>query len=147
MSNLIKIYLKERGNMATSLKKGKQFKLGDLNLDLRLTGKSVVSIEKRLGKSIMNLFIDGRGGDRMPPVNEVLIILQGANQTHGVSDKDIITNFDKYFDNGGDTLSLFNVVMELLEESGFFGKKDKDTKTNSESETLDATTTEEETTL
>lgn len=95
----------------------------------------------------MNLFIDGRGGDRMPPVNEVLIILQGANQTHGVSDKDIITNFDKYFDNGGDTLSLFNVVMELLEESGFFGKKDKDTKTNSESETLDATTTEEETTL
>lgn len=133
--------------MATALKKGKQFKLGDLNLDLRLTGKSVVSIEKRLGKSIMNLFIDGRGGDRMPPVNEVLIILQGANQTHGVSDKDIIINFDKYFDNGGDTLSLFNVVMELLEESGFFGKKDKDTKTNSESETLDATTTEEETTL
>ena len=59
----------------------------------------------------------------MPPVNEVLIILQGANQTHGVSDKDIITNFDKYFDNGGDTLSLFNVVMELLEESGFFVKK------------------------
>ena len=65
-----------------------------------------------------------------------MIVLQGANKTHGVSDQDIIEAFESYIENGGTTVDLFSNVSDLLQESGFFGKQDKkaDTKTTSKSE-------------
>lgn len=41
---------------------GKQFNLGGLMLDLRLNGKAILNIEKRLGTSIMSLYMGGNGG-------------------------------------------------------------------------------------
>ncbi|MBB1099966.1 hypothetical protein H5R88_07630 [Limosilactobacillus sp. WF-MT5-A] len=126
--------------MATTAKKAtKTMQLGDLELELKLGGREVFKIERRLGKSMMSLFMDSRGGQKLPPVNEILIVLQGANQKHGVTDKRLVAAFEKYLDEGNTTMDLFNDLMDLFEESGFFGKKKKGSKTATESEvTLDA---------
>ncbi|WP_225417199.1 DUF6096 family protein, partial [Limosilactobacillus reuteri] len=89
--------------------------------------------------SMLSLFMDSQGGNKLPPVNEILIVLQGANQNHGVTDKRVLNAFEKYLDDGNTTMDLFNALMELFEASGFFGKKKKSSKTNSESDevTLD----------
>ena len=134
--------------MATTIKKAtKTVQLGDLELDLKLGGREIFKIERRLGKSMLSLFMDSQGGNKLPPVNEILIVLQGANQSHGVTDKRVIEAFEQYLDDGHTTMDLFNELMELFDESGFFGKKNKKgTKTNTESEevTLDSVETTED---
>lgn len=133
--------------MATTIKKAtKTVQLGDLELDLKLGGREIFKIERRLGKSMLSLFMDSQGGNKLPPVNEILIVLQGANQNHGVTDKRVIEAFEQYLDDGHTTMDLFNELMELFDESGFFGKKKKkSTKTNTESEvTLDSVETTED---
>lgn len=123
---------------------GKQFNLGGLMLDLRLNGKAILNIEKRLGTSIMSLYMGGNGGVVLPATNKLLIVLQGANQTHGITDKDMIGGFEKYLEAGNTPMDLNNVIQELLDEAGFFGKKKDDTKTDGESAemTLDGEPTE-----
>ena len=133
--------------MVTTIKKAtKTVQLGDLELDLKLGGREIFKIERRLGKSMLSLFMDSQGGNKLPPVNEILIVLQGANQSHGVTDKRVIEAFEQYLDDGHTTMDLFNELMELFDESGFFGKKKKKgTKTNTESEvTLDSVETTED---
>lgn len=134
--------------MATTIKKAtKTVQLGDLELDLKLGGREIFKIERRLGKSMLSLFMDSQGGNKLPPVNEILIVLQGANQNHGVTDKRVIETFEQYLVDGHTTMDLFNELMELFDESGFFGKKKKKgTKTNTESEevTLDSVETTED---
>ena len=133
--------------MATTIKKAtKTVQLGDLELDLKLGGREIFKIERRLGKSMLSLFMDSQGGNKLPPVNEILIVLQGANQSHGVTDKRVIEAFEQYLDDGHTTMDLFTELMELFDESGFFGKKKKKgTKTNTESEvTLDSVETTED---
>lgn len=116
-------------------KQGKTIQLGKLTLDCKLDGKAILAIEKRLKKSILSLFMDANGNAQLPPANELLIVLQGANKTHGVSDQDIIEAFESYIENGGTTVDLFSSVSDLLQESGFFGKQAKaNTKTTSKSE-------------
>ena len=76
----------------------------------------------------------------------MLIVLQGANQTHGVTDNDIFSAFEKYFDEGHTPMDLFTVLTDLFQESGFFGKTTSASKTNTESEvTLDSEPTTETT--
>lgn len=119
-------------------KQGKTIQLGKLTLDCKLDGKAILTIEKRLKKSILSLFMDANGNAQLPPANELLVVLQGANQTHGVSDQDIIEAFETYIENGGTTVDLFSAVSDLLQESGFFGKPAKaDTKTTSKSATAE----------
>ena len=101
----------------------KQFEFGGLNLQLRLDGNSIISIEKRLDESMMGLFVKGQGDFKLPASNKLLIILQGANQTSNVSSSDVVTAFGKYIEDGNTTMDLFGVISELLDEAGFFGKK------------------------
>ncbi|GFO52885.1 DUF6096 family protein [Lactococcus petauri] len=111
----------------------KQFEFGGLNLQLRLDGKAILAIEKRLDESLMGLFLNGQGGMKLPASNKLLIVLQGANQTSRVTDQDLVRAFEKYLDSGKTTLDMFSTIQELLDESGFFGKETEKEATNGES--------------
>ena len=111
----------------------KQFDFGGLNLQLRLDGKAILAIEKRLDESLMGLFLNGQGGMKLPASNKLLIVLQGANQTSRVTDQDLVRAFEKYLDSGKTTLDMFSTIQELLDESGFFGKETEKEATNGES--------------
>lgn len=109
------------------LPRATQFNLSGINLQLILDGKAIYNIERRLGKSIMALFMGPQGGMSLPPVNELLLVIQGANKTSGVTDKLLAEAFFTFIDEGHTTMELQEVVQGLLEDAGFFGKtKDKD---------------------
>lgn len=127
----------------TKTNTGIKFDFGALSLNLKLDGKAIVQIEKRLKKSIMSMFMSGNGNVQLPPTNEVLIFLQGANQTSGVTDKKLVDNFQKYLDDGHTTMDLFGILTDVVDQAGFFGKKSSDKKTE-EPLTLDNEETEEE---
>lgn len=110
-------------NNVVKMPNTKQFEFGGLTLQLRLDGKSILAIEKRLDEALLGIFTKGQGEMKMPASNKLLIILQGANQTSGVSDSDIVGAFERFIEDGNSTLDLFTTISELLDESGFFGKK------------------------
>lgn len=116
-----------------TVKGTKEIKLGKLTLECKLDGRAILQVEKRLKKSILTLFIGPEGQVQFPPINEILVVLQGSNKTHGVSDEDIINAFEAYIDNGGTTTDLYTDVNDLLAQSGFFGKQKEDSKTATES--------------
>lgn len=104
-------------------KKPTKIQFGGVELQLQLTGRNVINIEGRLNESMVGLFINSEGGFKLPPANKLLIVLQGANITHGVTDEKIAEAFDKYIESGHTTMDLMNTVQSLLDESGFLGKK------------------------
>lgn len=101
----------------------KQFEFGNLNLQLRIDAKTIITTEKRLDESLMGLFVNGQGGFKLPATNKLLIVLQAANQTSRVSDDDLVNAFEKYIEKGNTTFELFGTIQELLDDAGFFGKK------------------------
>lgn len=107
----------------------KTFPFGGLTLQLRLDGKSIINIEKRLDEGIMGLFVKKQGEIKLPPVNSLLIVLQGANKTSGVTDKVIVEAFEQYIESGKTTMDLFGEINEFLDEAGFFGEKKTDKET------------------
>lgn len=121
----------------------KQFEFGGLNLQLRLDGKSILAIEKRLDESLMGLFVKGQGEFKIPASNKLIIVLQGANQTSRVSDSDLVKAFGKYIEGGNTTMDLFAEINDLLAESGFFGKE-KTEKEATNGESLDNEVAESE---
>ncbi|MCY9806574.1 DUF6096 family protein [Lentilactobacillus senioris] len=110
----------------TAITNGIELQFGTLTLNLKLDGNAVLKAEKRLGKSIMGLFMGGNGGVQLPATNEVLIVLQAANQTSGVNDAMLVKNFQTYLDEGNTTMDLFLKLTEVVEAAGFFGKKNSD---------------------
>lgn len=113
--------------------KTKSFNFGGKELSLRLDGQAIIEIENTLDKGLFQLLYEN-GQPRMPKISELLIILQRANKNHGLKQKDMIELYEKFMSAGKGYMDLYEVIQELIEESGFFGKKQKeDTKTDSES--------------
>lgn len=111
------------GNIS-KLPNSKTISFGGIDLHCRLSGKSILNIEKRLNESIMGLFIKGEGEMKLPPSNKLLIILHETNTTSGIREKDVVDAFYKHIESGKTTMEIFEQVNELLEESGFFGSSD-----------------------
>lgn len=120
-----------------------EFSMGGLTLQLRLDGRALLKIEQRLDEGVQGLFIKKQGEFKIPPINSMLIVLQGANKTSGVTEQKVAEAFLDYFDNGeGTTMDIFTVITELAEDAGLFGsKKDKETNGELEEEAIDLTPT------
>ncbi len=127
----------------------KEFQMGGLNLQLRLDGRALLKIEQRLDEGVQGLFIKKQGEFKIPPINSMLIVLQGANKTSGVTEQKVADAFFTYFDNGeGTTMDIFTVITELAEDAGLFGsKKDMETDGESVEEPIDLTPTSTEETV
>ena len=120
-----------------------EFSMGGLTLQLRLDGRALLKIEQRLDEGVQGLFIKKQGEFKIPPINSMLIVLQGANKTSGVTEQKVAEAFLDYFDNGeGTTMDIFTVITELAEDAGLFGsKKDKEIDGESEEDVIDLTPT------
>ena len=100
------------------------FQFGSKELHLTMTTSQVVDAESRVKKSLINLFMDGEGGQRLPMVAEALVVLHAANNVANIKESDMMTLYDEFLDAGGDFTQLFAVLFELVEASGLFGRKD-----------------------
>lgn len=110
--------------MATLLNT-KKVRFGGKELVLRLDGKTIVQIENKLNKNLLSLFVDN-GKMTFPKTGEMLLILHAANTIHGVKESDMYDLLDIYLGDGNSTTDLMTIIQELLEESGFFGRTEKE---------------------
>ena len=113
---------------------GKEYKL-------RLGAQDCVDVEKRLGKSVLDVLLamapddlqaDGNPesvhnlhGMLTPKVGDICIILHGSMQKyqHGIALNDVYDLYDEHIDGGGSYNDFFEIISKILEVSGFLPKK------------------------
>ncbi|MFZ2538555.1 MAG: DUF6096 family protein [Oscillospiraceae bacterium] len=103
------------------------FKVGNEEYKLRLTSRSIVDIEQKLGKSIFYSLEHIQ--DNL--VGTVTAILWGSMQAFntGITSEKTFELYDQYIDEGNSVEDMMQVILDLFEVSGFFKKGQKESLT------------------
>ena len=87
---------------------------------LRLTTKSCVKCEQRLGKNPLNVFLEANDS-RMPKMNDLMIILHEClvSMNHGITLDDVYTIYDNYCSEGHSITDLIELLIDVFKDAGF----------------------------
>lgn len=103
----------------------KSLKVKDKNYQLRLTTKGCVNIEQRIGQNPLNVFIQANE-NKMPKMGDLMVILHECLNAcnHNIKLDDVYDIYDKYCEDGGDFMSLIELLVEVFTDSGFIPKEE-----------------------
>ena len=96
--------------------RGKEYKL-------KLRTVDIVRLEKKLGHSLMDMFM-GMQDDRIPQLGELLAIVHAsmAAYNHGITENAFYDLYDAYVDEGHNMFDLIPIVLELMQNGGIIPK-------------------------
>lgn len=92
--------------------------INNTDYKLRLTTRNIVALEKQLGCNPLSIF--GANGDRIPTITEMVNILHQSLQAyhHSISLNDAYELFDKYLEDGNNSVNFIPVIIEIYKASG-----------------------------
>lgn len=99
---------------------------------LRLSAKSCVELEKRLGGNPLNIFMQIESG-KLPTLETLLIILHQSLQEyqHGITMDFVFSLYDEYCSEGNNMMSLIALLVQVFKNSGFIpSDNDEDDEKN-----------------
>lgn len=101
----------------TIIIKGQEYKLKLRTID-------VVQLEKRLGHSLMDVFM-GMQDEKIPQLRELLAIVHAsmAAFNHGINEAKFYELYDSYVEEGHNMFDLIPIVLELLQNGGIIPKE------------------------
>ncbi len=96
------------------------FKAGEKEYKLRITGASIVEMEKKMGKNPLNAMLDAVNGV-LPMMTDMFTILWGALLPFNANIKydDICDIYTQYVDGGGTLDDFLKILVKVFEDSGF----------------------------
>lgn len=102
------------------------FKAGNKEYKLRLTTRSVLSLEKSLGGNPLSIF---GNGDQIPEVGKMIAILHASLQAyhHNITLDDACDIFDSYLLDGNSMTDFIALIVELYKASGIIPDKETNT--------------------
>lgn len=107
-------------------------------LKLRLTSLQATKVEEKIGANLLKVFMPAEGeAFALPPLKVMLLLTHGALQKfeHGISFEDVSDLYDDYVDNGGDQAAFMaDVILPMLQVSGFMPREKANKKTPKKSE-------------
>jgi hypothetical protein len=123
-----------------STKTNKPFQLWKVSDDeeykLFLQGTQIAELETKLGgRNLMTYMGDGQSV--MPSLRVMIMMIHGAmaRYHHGIKLSDVYSMYDRYIENGGSMVGLYSdVIIPLLQVSGFFRNQQTETVTEDEDE-------------
>lgn len=94
------------------------FVVGDTTYKLRLTTRSIMNLEKKIGMNPLMIF--GASGDNVPTVSVMLQILYNALEplNHGIGESEACSIFDKWLADGHTITDFIPVILEVYKVSG-----------------------------
>ena len=111
----------------------------DKELKLRLTSSQGMNVEEKIGANLLKVFMPAEGeAFALPPLKVMLLLTHGALQRfeHGLSFEDVSDLYDDYVDNGGDQAAFMaDVILPMLQVSGFMPREKASKKTPKKSKT------------
>ena len=98
---------------------------------LRLSAKSCVALEKRLGGNPLNVFMQIEDG-KLPTLETLLTMLHQSltEFQHGLTMDDVYSIYDDYCSEGNNMMNLIQVLIEVLKASGFIPESDGEPEIN-----------------
>lgn len=99
------------------------FEAGNNSYKLRLNTRSIVMLEKQLGRNPLTIFMEN-GTERIPTITEMVVILHAALQqyNHGITLNDAYDVFDDYLSEGKASTDFIPVILEIYKASGIIPK-------------------------
>lgn len=96
---------------------------------LRLNVKSLINLEKRLGKNPMSIFM-GIKKDELPLMEDMLVIFHESlqNQQHGITIDDVYNIYDEYIEEGNTYVDFISVILDIFKTSGIIKEESKGRK-------------------
>lgn len=94
-----------------------EFIAGGKDYKLKLSTRTIVQLEKRLGMNPLSIF---GNGDTMPTITTMVNILHCAAQQyhHNISLDDAYGIFDAWLEDGNSTTDFVKVIIEIYKVSG-----------------------------
>lgn len=104
---------------------------GGQEYHLRLTTKATVDLEKRLGKSPLEVFAAAANG-HFPTLSDLAATLHAALQPlhHGITEARTYELMDAWFEDGHNMLDLIPVILEVFRHSGLVAQEQETTEKN-----------------
>ena len=102
-----------------------EMKVGEQTLKLGMRTRHIVELEKKLGKSPLNILMEAQDG-KLPSIEEMLLILHASLQQyeHGYAIADVYDLYDEFVDAGNTMIELLPIIIDVLSVSGYI-KMDK----------------------
>lgn len=93
------------------------FNVADKEYKLRLNTRNIVSLEKQIGCNPLSIF---GNGDTIPTITTMVSILHASLQQyqHGITLADAYDIFDKWLDDGHNTIDFIAIIVEIYKVSG-----------------------------
>lgn len=97
-----------------------EFEVGGKIYKLRLTVKSLMALEKQLGKNPLQVFMEIDEGN-LPKLTEMVMILQAAlaSLNHGINVETAAELVEQYIMEGHNMFDLVPVLVGVFQDSGF----------------------------
>lgn len=101
-----------------------EIKIGDKELKLRLDAKGCVSLERKLGKNPLSIFMNS--DKSLPKLGDLISILHGSLQKYqnGYTEDKTYDLYDEYVEAGNTFTDFIPVIMEIFKVSGFFKEEE-----------------------
>lgn len=96
--------------------------IGEKTYKLRLKSRACVELEKRLGKSPLDVFV-GMQENHLPKLEDLILIFHAAltGMQANIKLEDAYDIYDEYIEDGGDMMTfLTEVIMDIFKSAGFF---------------------------
>lgn len=103
-----------------------EFNVGDKEYKLRLSARSIVELEKKLGGNPLTIFLKN-GEAKLPTLEDMIYVLHMSLQKfqHGISLDDVDDIVDEYLE--AKTLTdLMGEIMEVYKVSGIISEDEED---------------------
>lgn len=108
-----------------------EFTVGDHTYKLRLTMQGIVNLEKELGFTPLQVFMN-IDDNVLPKVSDLAVILRQMLQpyNHGINLNDTYDIVEKYVEDGHTLWDLIPVLLEVFKDAGFLPKEEVDDSKN-----------------
>lgn len=111
-----------------------EFNAGGKDYKLSLPTRSIVSLEKKIGKNPLAIF--GKDGTEIPTVSTMIAVLASSLQKyqHNLTENDACDIFDDYLADGNTMADFVWVIMDIYKVSGLIKDTDTDGEDGKEAE-------------
>lgn len=109
------------------------FTVGKKDYNLRLTTLMTIRLEQKLGNNPLSIFI-ANGEERLPSVDEMTTVLfyclQAEHKDEFKTVDSVYDLFDKYIDEGGNTVQFIETILEVFKISGLIPTEEEEPQKN-----------------
>lgn len=106
------------------------FTIGEKDYKARLSARTCIELEKKLGTNPLNVFMEIAQNNKLPELETLIIILHASLQQfqHNITLEKTYDLYDEFVDSGKTIMDLVPVILEIFKASGLIPEEAQEEK-------------------